>query len=366
MDSVPPRHGGNLTWAAAIAGCPPEAILDFSASITPLGIPNSVREFLHSEAAIACLQRYPDPNYGALRRALADRCGVEPEWILPGNGAAELLTWLGRDLAAMAAVALPVPAFGDYARALVGAGAAIVRVPLNLIAHGSLPIAALQQTAARYHPCGLLLNTPHNPTGRHFPASDLLPLLDAFDLVAVDEAFIDFLPPPAVQSLLAVIDRHPHVVLLRSLTKFYALPGLRIGYAVAHPERLQRWQQWRDPWSVNALAARAAIACLEDATFQRAVEDWLPPARSHLYAGLGAIPGLHPLLGQANFLLVACDRSVKELQRELLVRDRILIRDCLSFPELGDRYFRVCVRTIPEQERLLAALQRAMAKDGRP
>jgi histidinol-phosphate/aromatic aminotransferase/cobyric acid decarboxylase-like protein len=130
-----------------------------------------------------------------------------------------------------------------------------------------------------------------------------------------------------------------------------------LGYFLAHPDRLRRWKSWRDPWPVNALAAAAAIAVLADTEFQQLTWDWLAPARDRLFQGLSQIPGLHPYPGAANFILVRSDRSAIELQTRLLEQHQILIRDCISFPELGDRFFRVAVRTIAENDRLVAALQ---------
>jgi histidinol-phosphate/aromatic aminotransferase/cobyric acid decarboxylase-like protein len=153
-----------------------------------------------------------------------------------------------------------------------------------------------------------------------------------------------------------VIQDYPNLVILRSLTKFYSMPGLRLGYAIAHPDRLQRWQQWRDPWPVNILAAAAGEAVVQDRAFQEQTWAWLPPARSQLFDGLSRIPGLQPLPASANFLLVRSQHSCSQLQQDLLTRHRILIRDCLSFPELGDAYFRVAVRLPDENQRLIAAL----------
>ncbi|NEQ25525.1 MAG: aminotransferase class I/II-fold pyridoxal phosphate-dependent enzyme, partial [Microcoleus sp. SIO2G3] len=183
---------------------------------------------------------------------------------------------------------------------------------------------------------------------------EILPLLEQFALVVIDEAFMDFLPPAAQHSLIDRVADFPNLVILRSLTKFYSLPGLRLGYAIAHPDRLKRWQQWRDPWTVNSLAAVAGAAVLSDTQFQQQTWNWLEAARSQLYDGLRQL-GLRPYPSAANFLLVQCDSSV-ELQRQLLQQHRILIRDCLSFAELGDRFFRVAVRTKAENQRLLDGL----------
>ena len=118
-----------------------------------------------------------------------------------------------------------------------------------------------------------------------------------------------------------------------------------------------RWQQWRDPWCVNTLAVAAAIAVLQDKNFQQQTWDWLPSAREKLRAGLAALPGLQPLVGAANFLLVRSNFSCVKLQENLLLRDKILIRDCLSFPELVDAYFRIAVRNDAENCRLLEGLE---------
>ncbi|MDX2232299.1 MAG: threonine-phosphate decarboxylase CobD [Leptolyngbyaceae cyanobacterium bins.349] len=345
-----PLHGGNLVWAAELANCSPHAILDFSASINPLGPPASAIAAI--QTTLGGLTAYPDPNYTHLRDAISEYHGISPDYILPGNGAAELLTWACRDLAALDTVVLPTPAFSDYTRALRAFDAAIATVCLADFQTANL--ARLQPQSSST--AGLLLNNPHNPTGQLFARNAILPLLEQFALVVVDEAFMDFLMPEAQQSVLNWVEQYPHLVVVRSLTKFYSLPGLRLGYAIAHPERLKRWQQWRDPWSVNTLAAAVGQVVLQDHEFQQQTWNWLQETRPALFQALAALPNLHPLPGAANFLLVQTSASVPPLQTELLQRHQILIRDCLSFAELGDRYFRIAIRTAAENQRLLQGL----------
>jgi histidinol-phosphate/aromatic aminotransferase/cobyric acid decarboxylase-like protein len=129
-----------------------------------------------------------------------------------------------------------------------------------------------------------------------------------------------------------------------------------LGYAIGHPDRLQRWQQWRDPWPVNTLAAAAAMAAVQDTAFQAQTWAWLPPTRQVLMAGLAAIPGFSPLPSTANYLLVKAETPVPPLQTRLLQHSQVLIRDCLSFAALGEHYFRVAVRSESENERLRTAL----------
>ena len=390
-----PAHGGNLVWAAALAGCPPSAILDFSASISPLGPPNSAIAAIMSQ--LGNLRHYPDPDYSELRLALSHFHNVPPEWILPGNGSAELLTLAGKELSQLAATILITPAFGDYYRSLAAYDANLLEFPLlgtlgdkgefafpSLLTDATPDATTERQSLQRGEPaqraasgtsatrwlinrvlkpgfspsqCGLLLNNPHNPTGKLFSIAEILPYLEQFALVVVDEAFMDFLPPDEEQSLIGLICEYPNLVVLRSLTKFYSLPGLRLGYAISQSDRMNQWRSWRDPWPVNTLAAAAAIAAVADKEFQSLTWEWLESARNELFQGLAKLPGLQPLESAANFLLVESQHSVSQLQQQLLKDSQILIRDCLSFKELGDRYFRVAVRSKSDNQRLLAGLK---------
>ncbi|MEM1255900.1 MAG: threonine-phosphate decarboxylase CobD [Cyanobacteria bacterium P01_H01_bin.21] len=352
FSSARPTHGGNRNWAAQLANCKPEEILDFSASINPLGPPQSVLTILAEN--LQKLTTYPDPNYDQLRSAISNFHNLPIDWILPGNGAAELLTWVGRELAQLDATYLVTPAFADYRRGLKAFNAKVIPVPM------ALETVSPQANIVASANCGLLLNNPHNPTGTLTLHENLLPYLEQFALVVVDEAFMDFLPPDQQQSLLDLVLDFPNLIVLRSLTKFYSLPGLRLGYAVGHPDYLKRWQRWRDPWPVNTLAEVAAIAALKDRPFQQKTLDWLPPSRDALTAELQKLPGLSPLPGAANFLLVKTDIAGTQLQRDLLKSHQILIRDCLSFPELGENYFRIAVRLPKENDQLLAALAQVL------
>lgn len=369
-----PRHGGNLDWAAAIAHCLPEEILDFSASINPLGPPDSAFAAIH--ASLRHLRDYPDPSYRALTAAIAAEHDLAPDWVVPGNGAAELLTWASYDLTCCDRILLPTPSFGDYRRALDTFGLGSTALPLSLgaMADGQTAWekAAIDRLISADGPLdrsldgspngmrwGLILNNPHNPTGYHWAIADLLPLLKRFHRVVVDEAFMEFLPTEDQQSLIPYLADYPNLIILRSLTKFYSVPGLRLGYALTHPDRVARWQRWRDPWTVNSLAAAVGVAVLGDRPFRERTFAWLPPARQALYSGLMAL-GLRPFPSAANYLLVQTPVSAVALQHRLLQRDRLLIRDCLSFPELGEGFFRVAVRLAEENQRLLMALERSL------
>ena len=314
------------------------------------------------------INRYPLPDYLALRQILGQHHGLDPEWVLPGNGAAELLTWIGRDLACLEATYLFTPAFGDYRRSLKAFDAQIMDCPLSLerVETGQLDWATtlIQNLESDPGSCGLLLNTPHNPTGLLIPLETLQGWLQQFALVVVDEAFMDFLPPTRQTSVLSLVTQFPNLVVLRSLTKFYSLPGLRLGYAVAQPGRLQRWQQWRDPWPVNTLAEVAAIAALQDTAYQQSVWQWLPPCRDALIQQLQVFPEFSVLPGQANYLLIKTHYPGPTLQLELLKKHHIFIRDCMSFTELGEHYIRIAIRHQADNQRLAQAMHETLDTRG--
>jgi L-threonine-O-3-phosphate decarboxylase len=341
-----PRHGGNRYQASLKAGCAPEEILDFSASINPFGPPLDVGALLRREPGL--LTDYPDPEAWELRSALAKRHGIDPDWILPGNGAAELLTWMARDFNLQGgAVTLVDPAFADYERALDSFAVPILRQPMTI------PGFDLPDLPGGV---GLIINNPHNPSGKLFARKQLESVLEDYDLVLVDEAFLDFVPSHN-ESFIPLVAQYPNLVVLRSLTKFYSLAGIRLGYAIAHPDRLARWQAWRDPWAVNALAQRLGTLVLAKDDFRVKTLDWLQEERAFLSHAIANIEGLTPLPSAVNFLLIHSDLSIHSMQEKLLKRDHILIRHCGSFELLGDAYFRISIRTRTHNHQLIDALK---------
>jgi histidinol-phosphate/aromatic aminotransferase/cobyric acid decarboxylase-like protein len=371
--SMPPfeRHGGNLAATAARLGCRPSQLLDASASLVPFGPPWAARwPLLQASLGLsagASLRAYPDRDYRALRMALAQGHQAEglnalgPDWLLPGNGAAELFTWAARDGAAAGLNVLPQPGFADYPRALACWGGAWQPQPLPFQA-GVTPQAFPDPPAGAV----LWLTNPHNPTGTLWSRASLEPLLERFALVIADEAFLPLVPAGERQSLIPLVLRHPNLVVIRSLTKLWSIAGLRLGYAIAHPERLARWARWRDPWPVNGLAVAVAEALLADpAGWQRwtaRVQGWVAREGPRLTAQLAALPGLTPLPSAANYLLVRGDASLQPLRERLESRHRILVRDCRSFDGLGEHWLRIGYQGRRGNRRLLRALEQELAQ----
>lgn len=353
MTMLHSAHGGNRREAAQLMGIAPEALLDFSANINPAGMPASLQRALQNHWHLA--ERYPDVEYASLYRALAQHHQVPCSWLLAGNGETEVIFALVAALRPRKAM-LITPGFAEYRHALQLTGSEIVEFPLREEDGWQLTAALLDKLTADLD-C-LFLCTPNNPTG-------LLPddtLLQAISLrckalgiaLILDEAFIDFIPERA--GFIGQLAGNPHLWVLRSLTKFYAIPGLRLGYLLSSDEqKVARMRQAQMPWSINAFAALAGEIILQDTAYQQASLQWLARERPWLLAALKALPGLTVWEGQANYLFLRCDRPGLELQHALL-RHAILIRSCANYPGLDARYYRVAVRSREENEKLIAAL----------
>ncbi|MCP9801163.1 threonine-phosphate decarboxylase CobD [Synechococcus sp. RedBA-s] len=373
MGAVPPdllspeRHGGNLEAVARRLGCRPADLLDASASLVPFGPPASVRRVLQAVLSTppgrpSPLRDYPDREQLRLRRAIAAHHQLDPAAVLPGNGAAELFTWLARDAAAAGPSLLPTPGFADYPRALACWGGAWSAWPLALPQPGTVAWPQPLPPPPAGADSALWITNPHNPTGQLWSRASLEPLLERFALVIVDEAFLPLVPAGESQSLLPLVASHSHLVVIRSLTKLLAIAGLRLGYAVADPARLRRWAAWRDPWPVNGLAAAVGEVLVGDRRWQERVQRWVAAEGPWLQQRLRQLPGLTPLPSAANFLLLRSDHSLVDLREQLECRHRVLLRDCRSFEGLGERWLRVALQDRRNNRRLLRALRQEISR----
>lgn len=346
----PPSHGGQLGWAAAVFGGAAADYVDFSANINPLGLPTRVRLVL--QEAIEEVEHYPDLAAHAARQALASYLGVPAANVLLTNGGMEALFLAAREAHCRSAV-IPVPAFNGYREAAEAADLPILWLPrrpeeIDLV---DLPPAAL-----------CFLGQPSNPEGRLTPPEVLARLVGLLaerqGTLVLDEAFLDFLPDAPRFSLRHVALSEPSVLVVGSLTKFFALPGLRLGYLVAEEHVVRRLARRLPPWNVNHLAQRALLAALEDRPYQAASRALVPLLRSRLVAGLRALGLFRVATGAANYLLLDAEPSgllASEWTRRAAAA-RVLVRDLTGVPGCTPYQLRLAVRPLPEQERLFAVL----------
>ena len=347
------RHGGNREAAAARLNCRPSQLLDASASMAPWS-PSC------SGISQGAIRDYPDRGQASLRQAMAGLHGLDPDAVLPGNGAAELFTWAARDAANEGVSGLLAPGFADYRRGLQCWNAAWVEVPLVLRWDHAGPLVHPPLPA----PVAWICN-PHNPTGQLWSRASLEPLLATHALVICDEAFLPLVPDGERQSMIPLVEQHPNLVVVRSLTKLFGVAGLRIGYAVAHPDRLKRWSEWRDPWPVNGMAAamteRLLLPRERYQRWCRRVQQWTSTEGAWMQRQLSAVPGLCPMPSSANFLLVSGVGSLLPLREAVEQSHRILLRDCRSFEGLGESWLRIGLQTRSNNRRIIHALRRVQA-----
>jgi threonine-phosphate decarboxylase len=359
--TVPDGHGGNIYAAARELSLPPSRVIDFSASINPLG--PSKRVFRAAASALPLTCHYPDPDCRELVRALASRWALAENHFVIGNGSSELIHLLPRALTIRHALILG-PTFSEYARALSVQGSRVTYLHATRTDGYQIPLTqarkALRTNKSRFD--ALFLCNPNSPTGQVVSTKDVLALADVATRrkvwVVVDETFVDYCE---AHSVLSAVARNPRLLVLRSFTKFYALPGLRIGYLAGSPEVVARIGQLQVLWSVNVLAQTAAQAALEDRRHAQRSLAFMLRERARLAKALGVIRDLHAFPSAANFLLVELPPSTSAvLVTQTLRRQGLLIRDCSVIPGLNGRTIRVAVRTTAENRRLVTALRQVL------
>ena len=345
-------HGGFVSALADAAGCGVGDLVDFSANINPLGPPECLRTLV--AAHLGGVVHYPDPTCRALRAAIAGQFGVAPAQVVPGNGSTELIFALPGALGVRRAV-IPVPSYSDYAVAAERAGVAVETVPLEFGRGFAVDWDAVANRLRGDEM--VVVGQPSNPAGTLCDPTALLDLADRYprSWFVVDEAFADFVPG---YGSMAVYGR-PNVVVLRSMTKFYAIPGIRLGYTLSDDAVARQLAGQLPPWSVGTLAQAVGTAMVAEDAYGARTRVEVTRLRQALFDGLAALPGLHPLPSVANYILVRmapADMDARDLARMLLMR-RVAIRVCDNYAGLDRHFFRVAVRNA-EEKRFSSALSR--------
>ncbi|HMK44483.1 MAG TPA: threonine-phosphate decarboxylase CobD [Dissulfurispiraceae bacterium] len=367
-------HGGEVFAASRMLSMPPDAILDMSASLNPLGMPQSVGRAIR--AALPHAVHYPERDAHALSEVLSASLGIPRGRMLCGNGSTELIYLAVRALQP-ARILIPSPTFSEYEKAVAAAQttAPVARectiddFPLKeqngFRLNASEFIAAMEKMTSRSvdgdqrsaSSVAFLCN-PNNPTGTVTPRKEMLHIARAAEknrcYLVVDEAFIDFCPEHAI--IVKTLD-NPYVIVLRSMTKFYALAGLRLGFGIFPTPVRKKIGDIREPWSVNSLAQAAGLAALADNAYQmrtyRLIAEEKRFLEDHFRAmDIGFVPSC------ANFYLLKM-RNAKAVMDSLFHKG-ILVRNCRDFRGLSANHMRIAVRSRRENMRFIKELARCM------
>lgn len=346
-------HGGD--WAGYRAEFGRDA-LDFSANVSPLGLPAGVAAAI--TAALPTADRYPDPLCRELCAAIAEAEGVPADWILCGNGAADLIYRLALALRPRRAL-LPAPTFAEYAAALDTVNCTVKRFYLN--EQNDFALTEAFADAVDEATDVVFLCQPNNPTGQVTPPAMVEKLLHRCTAcgatLVVDECFLDFLPDRDALTAKQLLHDAPNVIILKAFTKLYAMAGVRLGYALCSGAALlARMRAAGQPWAVSSLAQAAGLAALRETAYADRVRALIETERPALAAGLRAL-GLRVIEGRANYLLFRAPAGFGEKLR----RRGAVVRSCANYPGLDGTWYRTAVRTSAENQHLLAIMREVLA-----
>lgn len=338
------KHGGDVR----------EKVNDFSVNVNPFGYPKYLKRIIiENFSLISC---YPDSYSDELRCEIAKLHSVSKDNIIVGNGSNEII-YLIPKIVPRPSTLIPSPTFSEYEYAVKNVnGKAEFINTLNYF-----DAEKIIQKAKKHNI--LFLCNPNNPTGKFLKISELKPLIKSCDkkgiITVIDEAFIDFVVDGHRNSAIPLMKKYDKLIVLKSLTKSFCIPGLRLGYAVASKATIEKLLLFKEPWTVNCFAQQVGITLMRDRTFLKGLAKKIAIERNRLSAGLKNIKCLKAFPSETNFLLVKIlskDMDARKLDN-LLVRRGIHIRTPDGFRFLNNKYFRIAVKTKAENDLFLSNLE---------
>ncbi|MEW6089132.1 MAG: threonine-phosphate decarboxylase CobD [bacterium] len=347
-------HGGNI-WLY------PEnkRLVDFSANINPLGIPKSLK--INIIRNIDRLINYPEPESTGVKKLLAAYHNIKEDNLIAGNGSIELIYLIPRALNIKNALVI-TPAFSEYEFALKANKSGIVFHKTKEKDNFKIDIQAVEKLLKNMD--AVFLGNPNNPTGNFLEKDELFELVKYCEinnkLMVVDEAFIGFLFNGEEFSLIEKVNRTKNLIVIRSLTKLYAIPGLRIGYAAGHKDLIKMLRGIQYPWNVNLFAQAAVKDILEADKYIKDTRKNISTEKDFLFNNLRKAEGVKVFCPSVNFILCKLrNRKIKNADelKDKLISKGILIRSCGNFRGLNNEYFRVAIRKRRENIKLIKALK---------
>ncbi len=340
-------------------------MLEFSGPINFLGPSPKAVEAVKQYAKL--IRFYPDPNPVEFKAEIAKYIGhgVEEENIILGNGSIELIYAITESLPRGFNAVIPVPSFSEYEKAAlrVGGKPVLVQLPENF----ALETEKIKKAVTGDTKIMCICN-PHSPSGTLYSKEAVLDLVDFChkkDIIfSVDENYIEFAEKGQDTTLAGMVKEYENLFVIRSVTKFYGMAGIRLGYGIAAPNLVEKLENVKLPWSINSLASCATLAAFNDIDFIENTKITIAREREALAKSLGEIEGLHVYSSVTNFLLVKItNRKITSTKlKEFLAKEHILIRDCCTFMGLDDSYFRITVRSAKDNQKLVRTIKQILDK----
>ncbi|HYA87206.1 MAG TPA: threonine-phosphate decarboxylase CobD [Nitrospirota bacterium] len=351
--SISKAHGGNIYKAARQFGIDLAKIMDFSSNVNPLG-PSS-HAIGAAKNALSQVNHYPDPEMAELRRAIGRYFGVKETQVICGNGSTALIHLIPR-VFRPGKVLIPIPTFSEYAAAAENVGAEVVTFPLK--ENDGFRIDPVEMAFALNGVDMAFLCNPNNPTGQVILKSEMLEIIKYAQQrgvkLVLDEVFMDYLES---ESIIKETVHSSGIICLRAFSKFFGMPGFRVGYAVSDETTVATLRAGQEPWTVSIPAERAAMAALDDWSYIKKTRSILARERDRLLSALRLLPGVETFPCSANFILFKVTSMDAYMLREKLGAQGMLVRDCSNFPGLDDRYIRIAIRSRRENKRLIKSLR---------
>ena len=381
-------HGGNIYKIFREKNI--KEILDYSSNINPYGIPESLKKRITENLEI--LERYPDPDYIELRQKLAHLNKVDISNIILGNGATEII-FLFMKVINPKKILIAAPTFGEYERA----AKATERVEDSSILGDSdkkeddeksfgkqkieieyfelkesddfkLNIHNLKNELEKKYDLLIICN-PNNPTGKFLKLDETEEILRECNKyntkLFIDEAFIDFLKDGMKESIINTKEDKQNLFVTRAFTKFFAIPGLRLGYGIYFDKNLEKEiSEKKEPWSVNNIAEIAGLTVLDDTKYIEETLKWIAEEKTYVYEKLNEINGIKVYETEVNFITGKIDEKLfseglnVKILREKMLEQGILIRDASNFKFLDERFFRLAIKDRKNNDRVIETLKK--------
>jgi len=376
-------HGGNIYKVFREKNI--KEILDYSSNINPYGIPESLKKRITENLEI--FERYPDPDYVELREKLAHLNKVDMSDIVLGNGATEII-FLFMKVINPKKILIVSPTFGEYERAVKAVGTSRNSIDLSCSDDNknienkkieieyfelkesddfNLNIGNLKNELEKKYDLLIICN-PNNPTGKFLKLAqteEILKECNKYDTkLFIDEAFIEFLADGMKESIINTEENKKNLFVTRAFTKFFAIPGLRLGYGMYFDKELEKKiSEKKEPWSVNNIAEMAGLTVLDDTEYIEKTLKWIVEEKIYMYEKLNEISGIKVYETEVNFITGKIDEklfseglNVKVL-REKMLEQGILIRDASNFKFLDERFFRLAIKDRESNDRVIEVLR---------
>lgn len=351
-------HGADINSAAELYGLEADKIIDFSSNINPF-IVESMDKIV--AAGVENLQKYPDIKYRRLRKNIADYLRVEDSYIIPGNGATEIIYLLMRNLSGRLAIINPT--FSEYRKGAEIAGLSVVDFVMDWEKDFELDLDEIYKGKDEFD--SIFICNPNNPDGS---VRDIKKLLEFAEkegkLLIVDETFIEFADSEKDRSLVNMVEKSKNLFIIRAVTKFFGIPGIRLGYGISsNRELLQKMYDEKEPWTINSFADSASDFIFKEEEYIRKSKEYFSEERVCMINEINKIDGIKAFNSDANFILVRFEnRNVLDVKENLLKRAGLLIRDASNFIGLDSSFARVAIKNHEQNTVLVDALRSVLGE----